>query len=186
MEYGHSLLMHYRSERSRFAALALAAFAVAGLTCAATAATGSPATLTSTPVSCDESVDIIPSNSPSADLRRLFGGRVAINPSWNGPAGPRTGWPGWYAQKDGISIRAGGSEPLSVVVPKHWRSRVQIRFASGGGTSVTFSNCRPPPVWYVYIGFIYSRVRACVPLTFELGKARATRTFAIQSKPCSG
>jgi hypothetical protein len=187
MEYGHSLLMHYRSERSRFAALALAAFAVAGLTCAATAATGSPAKRMSTPVRCDESVEIIPPpSSPSADRRLLFGGRVAINPAWGGPAGPRTGWPGWYWQKEGIWIRTGGSEPLRVVVPKRWRSRVQIRFASGSYSSVTFSNCKPPPAWDIYVGGIFSRGKLCVPLTFELGKARATRTFALQSKPCSG
>jgi hypothetical protein len=145
------------------------------------------ATLASPPVSCADSVEIIPPISPPPkETRSLFGGRVAINPAWSGNAGPRTGWPGWYADKEGIWIRTGVSEPLRIVIPKRWRSRVQIRFANAGYSSVTFSNnCKRPPLWDVYSGFISSRGQACVPLTFELGKARATRTFAIQSKPCS-
>jgi hypothetical protein len=179
--------MHYRSGRRRFAALALAVFVVAGLASAATGANGmSAAKRMGTPVRCDESVEIIPPPSSPSGMRLLFGGRVAINPSWGGPAGSRTGWPGWYGQKEGIWIRTGGSEPLRVVVPKRWRSRVQIRFASGGYSSVTFSNCKPPPAWDIYVGGIFSRGKACVPLRFELGKARATRTFALQSRPCSG
>lgn len=187
---GIRLLMVAQSRRMRLAALALAPFGAAGLSLTAAATSQGSAVepaLSASPsaVGCDEAAELDPPSKPDAKHRMLLGGRVAVSPAWVGPALHVPGRPGWYSQKEAIWVRAGGSEPLEVVVPTKWRSTVQIRFASGGGSSVRILNCKPPPAWYFYVGSISTRGRICVPLTFRLGNEQATRRFAVQSKPCS-
>jgi hypothetical protein len=94
-----------------------------------------------------------------------------------------TGQKPWaYWHKQGLVIRATG-EPVTVTVPKTWRTRVAITWGNRPGivSSLRIAGCRASAnVGNAYAGGFYLRSpSACVPLTFTVGKRSATVRFGV-------
>ena len=84
-------------------------------------------------------------------------------------------WPYW--RKAGLVVRA-GAPPVTVTVPRRWRSRVSIGWGNSddAGSAVRIASCRQhgSKPWNAYAGGFSLRVAAaCVPLVITVG-ARST------------
>jgi hypothetical protein len=80
-----------------------------------------------------------------------------------------------------------GRVPVSVSVPKAWRSREAITWGDSGATStIRIEACPTPPnVWNGYAGGFHLRSpTACVPLIFRIGTRSATVRFGL-GRTCS-
>jgi hypothetical protein len=88
-------------------------------------------------------------------------------------------WPYWH--KAGLVVRA-GTVPVTVGVPKAWRSRAAITWGRVGPVAaLTIAACPSPPgVWNAYAGgFLIRTRRQCVPLTVTVGRRSQTVRFGI-------
>ena len=85
-------------------------------------------------------------------------------------------------RKAGLLIR-GDSPPVSVTVPKAWRTRAAITWGNSGTVSaLRIASCPRfgDEAWNVYAGGFLLRSRsACVPLTFRVGNRSATVRFGL-------
>lgn len=162
----------------------LALLLVAGLAAAAvTAASGRGSKERTVP--CDEVIDhtAFPYlGSPGARYRLVLG--VVSLPAYMGELVPMPGSYWRYGRKQGLVVRANGA-PVTITVPRSWRTRVAIAWGYGnkGGpfSSVRIAGCgADPEVGNVYSGGFSLRVRAaCVPLVFRAGKRTATVRFGL-------
>lgn len=131
------------------------------------------------PVSCENTILTV--GSGEAGGYRIVLGVVSVPQAYR-PQVVATGgrpWPYW--SKAGLVIRA-GSPPVTVVVPKAWRTRVRIGWGDGGGSAVRFASCpaRGPKRWNAYAGGFHLRSpSACVPLIFRVGNRSATVRFGL-------
>lgn len=141
--------------------------------------------LTPAPVSCEPI--ILQKESGGATGRRVVLGVISVPPAYQPPprAEPRrlTRAPVWpYFAKAGLAIR-GGSPPVTITVPKAWRSRTAIGWGDGGGSALRIASCpayEPNKPWNGYAGGFYLRSRsACVPLMIKVGTRSATVRFGI-------
>lgn len=87
-----------------------------------------------------------------------------------------------YRSKAGLVIR-GGSSPVTVTVPRAWRSRLAITWGNRPGifSEIRFRSCAAgPKPWNAYAGgFRLSSPSACVPLVFRVGRRSATVRFGL-------
>jgi hypothetical protein len=87
-----------------------------------------------------------------------------------------------YWRKAGLVVRAGAG-PITVTVPRTWRSRAAITWGSGADptSSLQIASCRGSAgTGHAYAGGFYLRARAaCVPLVFHIRGRAATVRFGI-------
>lgn len=89
-----------------------------------------------------------------------------------------------YWQKAGLVVR-GGRQPVTVTVPRGWRSRVRVGWGNPATPAavVRFAACPSSHAWNGYAGGFFLRARsACVPLVFAVGGRRATLRFGLGSR----
>ena len=115
--------------------------------------------------------------------KRVVLGVVAV-PSAHIPQTVKSGstrWPFW--SKAGMVVRA-DSPPVTVSVPRAWRTRAAIGWGNAGaGSSVRFETCPDSSSlggWNPYSGGFQLRSRAaCVPLTFTVAGRTSTVRFGV-------
>jgi len=89
-----------------------------------------------------------------------------------------------YWRKQGLVVRASGL-PVTITVPRNWRTRAAIAWGYGGKgepfSSVRIAGCGSnPEVGNAYSGGFYLRFRAaCVPLVFRVGSRTRTVRFGL-------
>ena len=130
-------------------------------------------------VPCDQI--ILQVKSPSAGGYRLVLGVVSVPPAFLPQVVPTRNRPWAYWRKAGLVVRA-GSAPVSVSVPKQWRSRVAITWGNTGiVNSLRIAGCGSPTnAWNAYAGGFYLRSRsACVPLIFGVRQRTVTVRFGL-------
>jgi hypothetical protein len=131
-------------------------------------------------VSC-ESIVLLRGSADDPD-RRVVLGVVSVPPLRLPQTVPRRVKRWRYWTKAGLAIR-GGSPPVSVIVPKPWRTRVRIGWGDAGGSSVRFAPCAAYELeqpWNGYSGGFFLRSRsACVPLIFRVGNRSEIVWFGI-------
>jgi hypothetical protein len=159
----------------RIAAL-IAGTALVGLTeVALSAPTPPPST-----VSCESIVLLRGSGDEGG--RRVVLGVVSVPPPYLPQTFPRRVEQWRYSTKAGVAVR-GGSPPISVIVPKAWRTGVRIGWGDGGGSSLRFGPCpayESENPWNGYAGGFFLRSRsACVPLIFRVGQRSEVVRFGI-------
>lgn len=90
-----------------------------------------------------------------------------------------TPWAYW--RKAGLVVRSSNA-PVTVSIPKPWRTRAAITWGSSGNVgALKIAACPSPPNrWNAYAGGFYIRTRReCVPLTFTVGRRSQTVRFGI-------
>ncbi len=120
--------------------------------------------------------------------KRVVLGAVAVPPA-HIPQTVESGsarWPYW--SKAGIVIRA-GSPPVTVSVPRAWRTRAAIGWGNvDARSSLRFDSCPDSSSlggWNPYSGGFQLRSRAaCVPLTFTVAGQSSTVRFGV-GKRCA-
>ena len=132
-------------------------------------------------VSCGSIV--VPGGSFAWRPDRVVLGVVAVPPAYipQTVRSESTRWPYW--SKAGIVVRA-DSPPVTVIVPRAWRSRAAIGWGNiDAGWTVRFATCPDSSSlggWNPYSGGFRLRARAaCVPLTFTVGGRSATVRFGV-------
>jgi hypothetical protein len=128
---------------------------------------------------------ILRPKSPFADGYRRVLGVVSAPPAYI-PQVVRTPgerWPYW--EKAGLVVRAGRA-PVTVSVPRAWRTRAAITWGNGkpAVSSLRISPCPSPPnTWNAYAGGFFMRSHgACIPLVFEVGQRRKLVRFGIDRR----
>jgi hypothetical protein len=136
-------------------------------------------------IACDEAIGH--AKSGRADGYRVVLDVVSVPPAYL-PEVVETGDEPWaYWRKAGLVIRAGSRPAVLVSVPRAWRKRAAITWASSGTVSALRIGRCPPPrtAWYAYAGGFYLRSpSACVPLVFQVGQRTATVRFGL-GRRCS-
>jgi hypothetical protein len=132
-------------------------------------------------VSC-ESIVLLESEDQAKTGNRVVLGVVSVPPPYLPQTFPRRVEQWRYWTKAGLAVR-GGSPPVTVIVPKPWRSRVRIGWGDAGGSSLRFAPCpsyESENPWNGYAGGFFLRARsACVPLIFRVGQRSETVRFGI-------
>ena len=133
------------------------------------------------PVAC--SSIITPGGSFEWHPRRVVLDVLAVPPRYIPQAVAYRVGPWRYWSKSALVVRA-DSPPVTVTVPKAWRSRVAISWGDAGIVSaLRIASCPPSSSlgeWNPYSGGFYLRSRsACVPLTFRVGGRSATVRFGV-------
>lgn len=103
-------------------------------------------------IACDEAIGH--AKSGRADGYRVVLRVVSVPPAYL-PQVVETGEEPWrYWLKAGLVIRAGNRPAVLVSVPKEWRERAAITWASSGTVGVLRVGRCPPPrtAWYAYAG----------------------------------
>lgn len=172
------------THRSGVRRIRIAALTVALTAAAVTSLTGHSASPPPSTVACDKVV--LTAESGRAGGRRIVFGAVSVPPAYLSQVVPTGRRPWAYASKAALLVR-GGSPPVTVSVPRAWRSRVAIGWGQDGGSALRFARCpayeRQKP-WNVYTGgFSLRAASACVPLTFRVGQRVATVRFGL-GRPC--
>jgi hypothetical protein len=125
--------------------------------------------------------------SPTADGYRRVLGYVSAPPAILQRANRVAAIPAWtHWVKAGMGVSS-GRLPVTVSVPRTWRTRVAITWGnSGPGTvgvvgALRFAACPSSPVtWHGYAGGFYLRSpTACAPLVFTVGNRSTTLRFGI-------
>lgn len=132
-------------------------------------------------VSCSEVIMNV--KFPYGNGYRLVLGVVSAPAGYHRQVVP-TGNPAWpYKRKAGLVVT--GRAPVSVSVPKAWRSRVAISWGNRPGfySSLRIAGCPSPQgarKGRAYAGsFRLKSPSACVPLIFRVGKRSATVRFGL-------
>ncbi len=138
-------------------------------------------------VPCSESIDTTPfpflGNSQPQQRYRLVLGAVSVPPAYLEQVVATHEQPWRYWHKAGLVVRATG-QPVTVTVPRSWRTRVAITWGNGGQgvfSSLRIAGCDTNPrAGNAYAGGFYLHSStACVPLTFTVGTRSATVRFGI-------
>lgn len=177
----------YKSVRMRTVALIVAlALAVLLGVAAQFAEDNSPHTApagSSRTVSCSEVITV---KFPYAGYRLVLG--VVSAPAGYHRQIVETQNPVWpYKRKAGLVVT--GRAPITVSVPRAWRSQVAISWGNRPGfySSLRIAGCPPPqgaPKGRAYAGsFRLKSPSACVPLIFRVAKRSATVRFGL-GRPC--
>jgi hypothetical protein len=118
---------------------------------------------------------------------RLVLGAVSVPPRYLRQVIPTRSHPWAYWHKSGLVVRA-GAEPITVSVPRRWRTRAAISWGNSVGVvhSLRIDTCgSEPTVGNAYAGGFYLRAHSvCLPLTFRMGKRVKTVYFDI-GRRCS-
>jgi hypothetical protein len=155
---------------------------------AGAAITTSPAPRRTVP--CDERIGTTKfpylGNSQPRYQYRLVLGAASVPPAYLEQVVATQDKPWAYWRKAGLVVRANG-EPVTVSVPKVWRTRAAITWGNGGHgvfSSVRIAGCGSSPnSGNAYAGGFYLRSRsACLPLVFRVGVRTATVRFGIGQK----
>ena len=132
-------------------------------------------------VSCD---DIIGQTNTGRDAGyRIILGIVSVPPAHLTGVVKTDFTPFAYWRKAGLVIRASHT-PVSVSIPKPWRTRAAITWGSSGNVSaLKIAPCpTSPKLWNGYAGGFYIRApHECVPLTFTVGRRSQTVRFGVGS-----
>jgi hypothetical protein len=118
----------------------------------------------------------------SGDYRVVLG-VVSVPPAYL-PQVVQSGSRPWtYWRKAGLVIR-GGSQPVTVSVPRAWRSRAAITWGNSGIVhTLRIASCPaydPSEPWNAYAGGFLLRSRsACVPLIFSVRDRNTTVRFGL-------
>lgn len=131
-------------------------------------------------VKCDRI--ILRVGSGHAGGYRVVLGVVSVPPAYRPQVAATRSRPWTHWSKAGLVIR-GGSPPVTVSVPRAWRSRAAITWGNTGAVStLRIASCAPweTKVWNAYAGGFLLRSRsACVPLIFTVGKRSAIVRFGL-------
>ena len=146
----------------------LAAVALAVVTPASPASANPVASTTALP--CDQSIG---SNGPPFDGFAKVLGKVWL-PTRHAlgsvrlvdPPAPTARW--W--SKQGLVVRA--KTTFTLAVPKAWRGRLAIGWATQPSERVTVAGCDPGGKWLAYAGGYWVSEPACVPLVVESNQLR--------------
>jgi len=135
-------------------------------------------------VRCDEIILRVAGKEGAADKRRLLLGRVLVPEPYLAQIERTYRQPWRYFRKAGMVIRGGLKAPVSVRVPRLWRSRVAIRWGNAGApvSSLRFEPCAAfgANKWNAYSGGFYLQSpSACVPLIFRVGRHSASARFGL-------
>jgi hypothetical protein len=159
-------------------AVAIVALGLSGLTGVAAWSTPSRPPPT---VKCDKV--ILQVGSGHAGGYRIVLGVVSVPQAYRPQVVATRSRPWTHWSKAGLVIR-GGSPPVTVTVPKAWRTRAAIAWGNTGAVSaLRIASCPPlgeSKVWNAYAGGFLLRSRsACMPLIFSVGKRSATVRFGL-------
>jgi len=114
---------------------------------------------------------------------RVVLGVISVPPAFGPQVVRRPGQSNWpYFRKAGLVVR-GGSPPMTVTVPRRWRSRVAIEWGNTGVVSalrVASCGANPEKPWNAFAGGFYLRSpSACVPLIFRVAGRSSTVRFGL-------
>jgi hypothetical protein len=143
-------------------------------------------------VPCDEVIDqtrfpFVGGQRPASRYRLVLGA-VSVPPA-HLPEPVKTEtrpWTHWH--KAGLVVRDGAG-PVTITVPRVWRTRAAIEWGYGGHgpfSSLRIGPCgTDPSAGSAYSGgFLLSSRSACVPLVFRVGGRTATVRFGV-GRRCS-
>jgi hypothetical protein len=172
--------------RCALAVATTALVAAAGCTARSEGTTAVRATAPPVHVGCLDVIDR--TRTPFAGGYRRVLGVIAAPPAYM-PQVVRSTDPHWpYWRKAGMVVRA-TTEPIDVRVPAKWRGRAAITWGNGrpAASAIRFTPCPDPPdVWNAYAGgFLLESRSACVPLVFQVGRARSVVRFGVGVR-CAG
>jgi hypothetical protein len=156
------------------AAATFTALITAAVLAAHAGATTAPPTVT-----CDDVILQVKSGRRAG--YRVVLGIVSVPPARLAQVVPTNSKPWAYWRKAGLVVRAGRT-PVTVSIPRPWRTRAAITW--GGSGKVSALEIAPCPsrstVWNAYAGGFFIRARReCVPLTFTVGRRSQTVRFGI-------
>jgi hypothetical protein len=145
-------------------------------------------------VPCDEIIDATAfpylGGNERANRYRLVLGAVSVPPAYLPQTVPTNATPWTYWRKAGLVVRDGAG-PVTITVPRAWRTRAAIQWGYGGRGG-PFSSLRIGPCGSdassgsTYAGgFLLSSRSACVPLVVRLGARTATVRFGV-GRRCTG
>ncbi len=165
------------------------AIVMVGVLGVAVAASSSAATGPALTVPCEDVIDqttfpYVGGSQPEHRYRPVLG-VVAVPPAYMRQvvATGDTPWAFW--RKQGLVVRATG-EPVTVTVPTAWRKRLAITWGNrrpSAVSSLRIEGCGTKTntnTGHAYAGgFLLRSPRACVPLTFRVGRQSATVWFGV-------
>ena len=117
---------------------------------------------------------------------QLVLGAVSVPPAHLAQVSPTESRPWTHFAKHGLVVRS-GAEPLTISVPRAWRTRVGIVWGNGGlGVfhTIRIAACPSSPIrGNAYAGgFFLRRPSVCAPLVFTVGGRSKTVWFGVGAR----